>query len=117
MNEEKKALGLVFVSIIFFGIVIASCAFLSGYYNRETVIDKVLKTDRVVGQTGKSSQYLIFGKHETYSDHDTIAYWKWNSSDLYGAIEPGHTYKFTVYGWRVPFLSLYRNIVDYKEVN
>jgi hypothetical protein len=80
------------------------------------VTDSVVKTERVVDTTGRNARYIIFGQHETYEDVDSWWYWKFNSSDIYGAIQPGHTYRFFITGWRVPFLSWYRNIITYKLI-
>src|SRR2546423_1704016 len=79
-----------------------------------TVTDTVLKTERVqyCSSSGCSSKYLVFGKKETYQDTDSLFYWKFNSSDVYGQIQSGRTYTFKVIGWRVPFLSWYRNIIS-----
>lgn len=78
---------------------------------RATVTDTVLRSERVVDSGGKSSRYLIYGKKETYEDTDSLWFWKWNSSDIYGSIQVGQKCEFLVVGWRVPFLSWYRNII------
>jgi len=63
----------------------------------------------------KEVKYLIFTKQEVFENTDSFWKAKFNSSDVYGQIEPGKTYEAEVYGWRVPFLSWYRNIVWIKE--
>lgn len=37
-----------------------------------------------------------------------------SSSDVHGKLTPGR-YRFKVYGWRIPFLSTYRNVVSYTR--
>jgi hypothetical protein len=49
---------------------------------------------------------------EVFENSDTFFYQKWNSSDIYGKLTVGNKYKATVYGWRIPFLSNYRNIIE-----
>lgn len=39
-----------------------------------------------------------------------------DSADIYAALKEGETYEVTVVGFRVPFLSMYENIISYKEV-
>lgn len=78
-----------------------------------TVTEKAVK-----GQEGK---YLIFAKlpdnsMKVFENTDSIIKWKFNSSDVYANIVPGKTYDFNTYGWRVPPLSLYENILTAKEV-
>lgn len=60
---------------------------------------------------GSSSLYLIYTDKETFKNTDSYAYWKFNSSDLYGKIEVGRRYKFLVVGFRVPYFSAYRNLI------
>jgi len=68
--------------------------------------ERVVKTD--------SSKYLIFCEEEVLENTDSLWYWKWNSSDFYRDIKVGEEYNLRVYGWRIPFLSLYRNIIEIK---
>jgi len=41
---------------------------------------------------------------------------KFDSSTIQGKLKVGKTYNLTHYGWRVPFLSWYENIVGVVEV-
>lgn len=97
---------LFFGSLAIFGYVKSTV--------QDTVSDTVVKTERV--QDGDSSKYIIYGRNEVYEDVDTFWFGKFNSSDFYRDIQAGHSYQFTVVGWRVPFLSWYRNIVKYEEI-
>lgn len=99
---------ILFVTLFVLSIVRAT--------HKDTTVDTVIRSERVVDSTGHSARYLIFGQHETLEDVDSYWYWKFNSSDIYGAIQPNHTYQFIVTGWRVPFLSWYRNIISYKLI-
>lgn len=66
---------------------------------------------------GDSGNYLIWATNgEVYSDVDSIPFWKFNSSDVFGQLKEGGTYKVHVAGWRIHVLSLYRNIIEVKEV-
>lgn len=69
-----------------------------------------------------SGYYLIFGVDENGNDvvfknGDSVMYWKWNSSDIQSALKEGKTYEVTLAGVRIPFLSAYQNIIDYKEIS
>lgn len=75
----------------------------------------VNRMERVVTQD--SSKYLVFTDSEVFENTDSLLYWKFNSSDVYGQLEIGKTYKARVYGWRIKFLSNYRNIIEIKETN
>jgi hypothetical protein len=103
---------ILLIAFSLFALPLFRLAF--GYYTHVTVTDKVLKTERVMNPEGAGSKYLIFGAHETYENMDSFLNWKFNSSDVYGAILPGQTCTFVVYGWRIPFFSWYRNLVSAK---
>lgn len=61
--------------------------------------------------------YLIFtkledGKTRVFQNTDSFLEFKWDSSDVYGKLEVGKTYKIKTYGWRMPMFSAYENITD-----
>lgn len=75
-----------------------------------TVSDK----ERIVepdSDGGSTSKYLVFGDNETFENTDSLLRMKFNSSDLQGSLKIGETYRCDAYGWRVPVLSSYRNLV------
>ena len=82
------------------------------------VITTVTDKERVTYQNGETidSKYLIFTEAETFECTDQLLVGKVNSSDVYGMIQKDKKYKFTVYGVRIPFLSMYRNIVNVELV-
>ena len=76
----------------------------------------VKRLERV--NNGDSSYYLVFTKQgEVLSNTDSLVHGKFNSSTIYGELEKGNKYKANVYGWRVPFLSMYRNIISTEKVD
>lgn len=62
-----------------------------------------------------NGKYLIFTDSEVYQNTDCWARGKFRSSDLYRKLKVGNTYNVNVYGWRIPFLSAYKNIVSINE--
>lgn len=82
-----------------------------------TVTDK--ETKRTSSNTDK---YLVFtedkgGNVEVFENTDSFWQFKYGSSDIQAELKEGHTYEAEVYGWRIPFFSQYRNIVDVDEVS
>ena len=65
---------------------------------------------------GKSGQYLIYTDKTTYEIDDTWLHGRWDSSDVYGKMEVGKTYICTLQGYRVPFFSMYPNILQPIEI-
>lgn len=86
------------------------------HFASKTTISEVVIQDkeRIVTGAGptQESKYLIFTDTETFENTDSWLALKFNSSDVYGAIPVGASCSFTVTGFRVPFLSWYRNILD-----
>ena len=64
----------------------------------------VTVTDKVVKNGNDSGTYLIFGEDENGTIHtfeitDSLLRFRFNSSDVYAAIETGSKYEFTVGGY------------------
>lgn len=101
-------------------IVVPVMNFSNDHKYTVTIADKERVTTPVTkGQT--YSKYLIYGEDENgktyvFEDTDTLFRWKFNSSDVYGALKEGETYELTVIGFRVHILNWYENIVDFKAV-
>lgn len=110
--------GVIVVVFILLGIlaVIASPFIIRSTEDHVTftVDDK----DRVCDTTsdGSSCRYLVFTDKGVYEVTDSLAYFRWNSSDVYGSIKRGRTYEAKVAGWRIPFTSSYKNILEVDEV-
>ena len=108
----KIITGIIILIII--GILIAP-----HFATMETVSGAVI-TDKERVNTRDNSKYLIWAeirtetgvRTETFENTDSALAWKWNSSDLHGQIKVGETCDFKVNGFRVGFLSWYRNILS-----
>lgn len=73
---------------------------------------EIVKTERV--NTKDSSRYLVFSTNEVFQNRDSIWHLKFDSSDIYGGLQAGMTCDFRVNGFRVRFLSAYRNILEVR---
>jgi len=121
MKEKiKDSLPIVFfVGLIFLIIAgsIGGCA-MQNFATKEkvyTVTEKGIKNSKDKGL------YLIYvkdedGKTQTLCVKDTMWHWRWDSSDVYAKIEVGKTYRFKTCGLRIPFFSMYPNILEIEEV-
>lgn len=63
------------------------------------------------------SYYLVYTDKEVLKIEDSLIFGQFNSSDIYGMLVKGKTYKFKVFGFRIPFLSSYRNIIGVYSTN
>lgn len=96
------------------GLLLVLLAYPATYYTSSEYID-VTVTDKEVKYDKEKSTYLVFTKDEVFKNTDNIFLMKFNSSDVQGQLVKDSTYTVKVYGWRVPFLSMYRNITYIKE--
>ena len=80
--------------------------------NRETVEAKIVQAERHCGGV-RSCLYLVYTDREVFANKDQILVGKFNSSDVQNQVlqAKDQTCELDVYGWRIPFFSVYRNIV------
>lgn len=105
--KTKICVVLVIVCLLMVGKVFIP------YANQETI------TVTVTGGERTESGFLVYTKNEVFKNTDSWWYLKFASSDLQGELMAtlGEKRKIKVYGYRVPFLSLYRNVVKIQELS
>lgn len=102
------------IIIILFAVAIIGAPFFKRLTEKTVTITV---TDKEVKKYDNKDKYLIYTDDGTYEITDTIAYLRFDSSDLYGEIEVGKTYECKVCGWRIPIFSSYKNIITAEEVD
>ena len=117
MSDTKGAilglLTLLVLGYVFFPIV-KGCTM----HYKNTWTKPLTVTDKGIKRASKNSDiYLIYTDKEVFKDSDSIFKRKFNSSDIYGKVKVGKTYKFKVYWFRSHFWSQYRNILEMEEYN
>lgn len=84
-------------------------------YYQTGEITTITVSEKEVVHSKNSFTYLIYTEGgEVLENSDLLFYGKFNSSDFQAKLKEGEIYKVKVYGWRVPFLSWYRNIAEIK---
>lgn len=98
----------VIVAILLFGYPIAYCT------SAETIEVTISDKERITTGSGKSisSKFLVYSEDEVFENSDSWLFFKFASSDLQNDLKIDSTYKVKVAGWRVPFLSWYRNVLS-----
>lgn len=111
MNRTKLWIGVFFTLLV---IGLLPLKIWIHYSTLDTVQVQVQGKERITTGSGNSvtSKYLIFTDIETFENVDSLLALKFNSSDVYGAIKEGQTCTFQVTGFRIPFFSSYRNILE-----
>lgn len=116
----QKLIIVAFVGLILLLTIGSQVVF--NFNDREytiTITDK----ERIYEGSGdsSSSKYLVFGDDTNgtslvFKNTDCFIRGKWNSSNLQGKMKEGNTYRITVVGYRVPFFSMYQNIIKVEEI-
>lgn len=114
MDTNAKLGGCVAIFVIIILIVMIFGELINACHNVHNQTFTI--TDKQAVASGKSSKYLVFNDKTTYEVADTWLHWRWDSSDVYGKLKVGKTYTATLQGWRIPFFSMYPNIIDPVEV-
>lgn len=100
----------VFTIVVFIAVALVFLLGFVGYFHVDTVQVKVTGKERIYNS--EDSYYLVFTEEETFRNADSFVFFKFNSSDLQGRLRENQVYELDVYGFRIPLLSSYRNIVD-----
>ena len=118
MKTLKNNLPMIMIVV---GLICLLGGYPTAYYLSATdTTITVKRLERIVesswsGETASTtSKYLVFTNNEVLENTDSWLYLKFSSSDLYAKLKEGQTYKIKVAGWRIPFLSWYRNIIEIK---
>jgi len=98
---------LFMFSLLF--IIIFTLGYIYQVSTVETAHIKVIDKQRVI--TGSTSKYIVFGDKESFENTDSMFHRKHDSSDVQSHFHLGCAYEVLVYGKRVPFFSIYRNII------
>jgi len=115
-RRGERRRNIVILSVVV-GIVLLVFSFCIAYVGSvDSLTITVTKAERIP-RVNRPGVYLVWTEqNEVFEIADSVLFWRWNSSDVYGQIEPGKTYRLRVVGWRVPILSWYRNILEARPI-
>lgn len=116
MVSGKTTLYLIVGAII---LILAAISLLLYFgsidYVTGTIKEKWMKS---AGDSGMKYLFSVDwgnGNLEVIENTDALFFLKFNSSDIYANLQAGQTAKFKVVGWRIPFMSWYRNIISFEK--
>lgn len=123
MVSMKKYNSLIYrCNKIKLGCSVSAIALLClSYCTQDTVdvkiVDKYIKTEPTFdGESSKGVFYLVGekknGEIEVFQNSDSLPFFKFNSSDVQQQFDVGQTYRMNVNWMRVPFFSMYRNVIS-----
>lgn len=71
--------------------------------------------DKESVSSGDGHEYRVYTDKGTFKVGDSLVHLRFNAADVYGKIQKGQTYQCKVYGWRIPLLSGFKNILECKK--
>lgn len=108
-----KILGIIFGAVLV--IALLSTNIIIHFTTMEEVRFEVEHRERVVSGEN-NSRYMIWAnlgdRTEVFENVDSVLALKFNSADLYGEMLPGRECVGTVNGFRIPWASMNRNILN-----
>lgn len=63
------------------------------------------------GNVSTHCNWLVYTTNEVFVNEDSLLMMKFNSADVTNRLQPGQLYCAKVNGLRVPFLSMFRNVI------
>lgn len=113
---------LIPVMVVAMFLAIISASVYINFYTNEFVRVEVLDKDRECtssydseGKLLMSCRYVVYTDNETFVNEDAILHWKFDSSDVQRLLKVNESYCVEVVGYRIPVLSVYRNIIGFSE--
>jgi len=104
---------LITFQIFMFSLLFIILFSLGYSYQKLTVENIHIKiTDKQRVTYDSKSKYIIFTNEESFENTDSMFHQKHNSSDINSHFHVGCSYEVNVYGKRIPFFSVYRNIIE-----
>ena len=115
MRYKKDRNWLAIIAISACVLMVGALITLNIIVNTTVSYEKFTVTGKERVTSDGSSKYLVYTNTTTFEVVDTWIHWRFDSSDFYGKIVVGKTYQAKVQGWRVPFFSMYQNIITLDE--
>lgn len=114
MKIKKK-----FIAVFFAVAAVASMTVPGAFYAHGTggeLTATVTEKERVCERGGGECKWMVLTDEMAFKNTDSFWHFKYSSTDVQAKVKVNEEYRFTYYGWRVPFLSVYPNIVEVRDV-
>ncbi|MEY8000538.1 DUF1523 family protein [Clostridium sp. Mt-5] len=121
LKSNKSLRSLKFkIGAMIIGIIILSGIFISfPHFFRNTYT--VTIASKQIKKQNNSTEYLIYtqignGDTRVFKNTNSLLEFKFNSEDVYGGFRINRKYEIKTYGFRIPLLSSYENIIKVKAI-
>jgi len=85
----------------------------ASHLSKGTITLTVTGKERI--NTQDVSYYLVFSEEGAFKNDDDLWQLKFDSSELQAKLKEGGTYLCTKNFWRIPFFSMYENLLECSE--
>lgn len=109
--------GGIFATFILIAVIFGGFSFYTTQATQERLTATAIRDgERACSGSSDSftCKYIEYFDKETFENTGNFWVGKFNSSDVHGKIREGVTCDLVVSGYRVPFLSMHRNILEAK---
>ena len=118
-NKNRTRFAVYGAAII---IIAAITVMIALEFNDTSLIVTITDRERIVDRGLDGSRYLVwattdYGRPIVFENTDSLIRGKFNSSDFQGQLTIGQTFRITLIGIRIPFLSRYQNIIDFEPLD
>lgn len=110
--KKKHLATLMLVGVL--GIATAPSAFYAHSTGGELTAT-VTEKERVCETKGSECKWMILTDEMAFKNADSLWHLKFSSTDVQAKVKVNEEYRFTYYGWRIPFLSVYPNIIEVRD--
>jgi len=107
--------GTYLIVTVILAVIAAICCGAYSWGSENTMTCSVEEKDRTKDSSGSSDMRLYTEECGILQVGDSWARGNFNSADDYAAIETGETYEFTTIGWRIPFLSMFPTVIEFRD--
>lgn len=109
-----KVKKVIIISIVILGIIMLFPHFIRNTYTVTIANKRMIRSDNKV-------TYLIYGQMEdgnikVFENTNSLLEFKFHSEDVYWGFTLNRKYKITAYGFNMPLLSYYQNIIKVKGI-
>lgn len=121
-RDHSGAAVVAVLSVIALIVVLGLAAFNAFHVRHMTcTVNEKDRTTKVTSDsngnvTSSSDARLYTDQCGVLHVSDSLLSWHFNSADTYASIKEGRTYEITTRGYRIPFFSMFPNVVDATEV-
>lgn len=109
MAKQMMIIYIIWILIIVVGSLIYPVLYINSVDT--TTIEVV---DKGTKYNNGDEKYLIYSENEVYQVTDSILLLHFRVSDVYNNVKIDKVCNVKTYGWRLPFFSMYKNIVEVK---